>query len=182
MKAIATLCGATLIALSMAACNQAPPAAPDTHDADVKAISDLEAQWSKDYAARDAGKIAAYYADDAVLMTPGSEATSGKDAIASSMKEVFAKDPAFSLQFKTSKVDVAKSGDVGYSWGTYQLTMSNPAGKGTVNDHGSYVTVYRKAGRRIVESGGGHRDDRGAAARAKAQDLTPMWNAELCRG
>ncbi|MFZ0745911.1 MAG: SgcJ/EcaC family oxidoreductase [Terracidiphilus sp.] len=144
MKAIATLCGATLIALSMAACNQAPPAAPDTHDADVKAISDLEAQWSKDYAARDAGKIAAYYADDAVLMTPGSEATSGKDAIASSMKEVFAKDPAFSLQFKTSKVDVAKSGDVGYSWGTYQLTMSNPAGKGTVNDHGSYVTVYRK--------------------------------------
>jgi uncharacterized protein (TIGR02246 family) len=143
MKAIARFCGATLIVLSMAACNQAPPAAPDTHDADVKAISDVEAQWSKDYAAKDPDKIAAYYADDAVLMTPGSEATTGKDAIASSLKGM-TKDPAFSLQFKTSKVDVAKSGDVGYSWGTYQMTMSNPAGKGTLNDHGTYVTVYRK--------------------------------------
>lgn len=143
MKAIATLCGATLIALSMAACNQAAPPPPDTHDADVKAISDTEAQWSKDYALKDPDKIAAYYADDAVLMVPGMEATSGKDAIANSMKGML-KDPAFSLQFKASKVDVAKSGDVGYSWGTYQLTMSNPAGKGTMNDHGSYVTVYRK--------------------------------------
>lgn len=143
MKAIATFCGATLIAISVAACNQAPPAAPDTHDADVKAISDLEAQWSQDTAAKNIDKAVNNYADDAVLMTPGAEATSGKDAIASSMKAM-AKDPAFSLQFKTLKVDVAKSGDVGYSWGTYQMTMSNPAGKGTLNDHGSYVTIYRK--------------------------------------
>ena len=42
MKTLATLCGATVIQLSMAACNQAPPRAADTHDADVKAISDTE--------------------------------------------------------------------------------------------------------------------------------------------
>jgi uncharacterized protein (TIGR02246 family) len=143
MKAIVSFCGVALLALSMTACKEAPPVAPDTHDADVKAISDTEAQWSKDYAGKDSDKIAAYYADDAVLMTPGMEATSGKEAIAGSLKGMM-KDPAFSLQFKASKVDVAKSGDVGYSWGTYQMTMSNPAGKGTINDHGSYVTVYRK--------------------------------------
>ncbi len=113
MKAIATLCGATLIALSMAACNQAAPPAPDTHDADVKAISDTEAQWSADYASKAPNKIAAYYAEDAGLMAPGMEAASGKDAIAGFMKGM-AKDPAFSLQFKASKVEVAKSGDVGY--------------------------------------------------------------------
>ena len=65
----------------MAACKQAPPVAPDTHDADVKAISDTEAQWNKDYAAKDADKIAAHYADDAVLMIPGMAAMNGKDAI-----------------------------------------------------------------------------------------------------
>jgi len=143
MKAIATLCGATLIALSMAACNQAAPPAPDTHDADVKAISDTEAQWSTDYASKDPNKIAAYYADDAVLMTPGMEAASGKDAIAGFMKGM-ANDPAFSLQFKASKVEVAKSGDVGYSWGTYQLTATDSATHKVIHDHGSYVTVYRK--------------------------------------
>lgn len=44
MRAFAILCGTAVIALSVAACNQTPPAAPDTHDADVKAISDTGAQ------------------------------------------------------------------------------------------------------------------------------------------
>jgi hypothetical protein len=30
MKALVTLCGAAVLALGMAACNQTPPAAPDT--------------------------------------------------------------------------------------------------------------------------------------------------------
>lgn len=143
MKVLATLCSAGLIALMMTACNQTPPPAPDAHEADVKAISILEAQWSKATAANNVDQALTYYADDAVLIAPGMEAAQGKDAITAAMKGM-AKDPAFSLQFQTKDVDVAKSGDMGYSWGTYQLTVSNPAGKGTLTDHGSYVTVYRK--------------------------------------
>src|SRR5215469_3478135 len=84
MKSLALLCGAAAIGLAMAACNQAPPpaaAVPDTHDADVKAITDDETQWNSDWAAKDAGKILAHYSDDAVLMAPGMEAMKGKDAI-----------------------------------------------------------------------------------------------------
>jgi uncharacterized protein (TIGR02246 family) len=143
MKALATLCGTALIAFTMVACNQAPPPPPDTHDADVKAISDLEAQWSKDAASKDADKMAAYYADNAVLMVPGMEAARGKDAIRGAFKQLFA-DPAASLTFQASTVDVAKSGDLGYTQGTYQLTMTNPATHKVLNDHGSYVTDYRK--------------------------------------
>src|ERR1700740_1598187 len=66
MKSFATLRGAAAIALLLLACNQAPTPAPDTHDADVKAISDLEAQWNKDYAAKDGDKVAGYYATDAI--------------------------------------------------------------------------------------------------------------------
>jgi uncharacterized protein (TIGR02246 family) len=139
MKRFASLTGIAVIALMAAACNQ--PA--DTHDADVQAIKDAETQWNQDYVSKDADKIAAHYADDAVLMTPGSPATSGKEAIRSTLKGMLS-DPAVSLKFQASKVDVAKSGDLAYSQGSYTMTMTDPQTKQLINDHGSYVTAYRK--------------------------------------
>lgn len=144
MKALAALCGAAVVAFAISACNQAPPpAAPDTHDADVKAITDLEAQWSKAAQANDVEKGLTYYADDAVMMVPGMDAVQGKEAIGNSM-HAMTKDPAFSLAFQTTKADVSKSGDVGYTWGAYQMTATDPATHKALHDHGSYVTVYRK--------------------------------------
>jgi uncharacterized protein (TIGR02246 family) len=140
MKVLASLCGAVAIALMMAGCNQAPP---NTHDADVKAISNVEAQWNQDYAAKDPDKIAGHYADDSVLMVPGMAAVTGKDAIRDSLKQMVA-DPAMSLVFKASKVDVSRSGELGYTQGAYQLTVTDPVTHKVVNDHGSYVTTYRK--------------------------------------
>jgi uncharacterized protein (TIGR02246 family) len=144
MKAVATLCSTALVALMITACTPPPPPAPpDTHDADVKAINDLETQWNKDYVARDGDKIAGYYADDAVLMAPGMEALHGKDAIHNGAKQMVA-DPAFSLKFQADRVDVAKSGDVAYSQGSYQMAGTDPATHKVINDHGSYVTTYHK--------------------------------------
>lgn len=143
MKAIVTLCGISTLALVLTGCNAAPPPPPDTHDADVKAISDLETQWNKDWAAKDVDKIAANYADDAVLMTPGGDPMHGKDAIHNGLKQMVA-DPALALSFQASKVDVAKSGDIGYTQGSYKMAMTDPATKKVINDHGSYVTTYHK--------------------------------------
>ena len=143
MKGFATLCCATVIALSLAACNPAPTPAPDTHDADVKAITDTEVQTNQAWAAKDGDKIMAFYADDAILMTPGSEMVQGKDAIRGAMKGMLS-DTALSLTFQSSKVDVAKSGDLGYTAGTYKLTVTDPANKKPINDHGNYVTTFRK--------------------------------------
>jgi uncharacterized protein (TIGR02246 family) len=109
----------------------------------VKAISDTEAQWNQDWVAKDQEKLAAHYADDAVLMVPGMPAVSGKDAIREANKQM-ANDPAMSLIFKASKIDVAKSGELGYSQGSYKLTVTDPGTHKVVNDHGSYVTTYRK--------------------------------------
>jgi uncharacterized protein (TIGR02246 family) len=143
MKAFATLCTTSLIALSLAACNPAPTPAPDTHDADVKAITDTEVQTNQAWAAKDGDKIMAFYADDALLMTPGLEMVHGKDAIREAMKGMLS-DTALSLTFQSSKVDVAKSGDLGYTAGTYKLTVTDPATHKPINDHGTYVTTFRK--------------------------------------
>ena len=143
MKRLATLCSSTLIAFSLVACNPAPTPAPDTHDADVKAITDTEVQANQAWASKDADKIMAFYADDAVLMTPGAESVQGKDAIRNDLKQMLA-DPAVSLTFQSSKVDVAKSGDLGYTAGTYKLTVTDPATHKPITDHGNYVTTFRK--------------------------------------
>lgn len=120
-----------------------PPPPPETHVADVKALKDNEAQWNKDFEAKDADKLLAHYTDDAVLMSPGSPAASGKEAIRKVFKEM-AGDPALSLKFQASRVEVSKSGDVAYTQGPYSVTMTDPASKKVVNDKGSYVTVYKK--------------------------------------
>jgi uncharacterized protein (TIGR02246 family) len=143
MKALATLCSTAALALAITACNQASTPAPDTHDADVKAITDLEAQWNKDYAAKDGDKLAGYYANDAILVVPGTPSVSGKDAIVEDLKHMLA-DPALSLTFQPTRVDVAKSGDLAYTLGKYQLTVTDEATHKVINDHGSYVTAYRK--------------------------------------
>jgi uncharacterized protein (TIGR02246 family) len=130
----------------MTGCNQAPPAPaalPDTHDADVKAITDDEVQWNKDWAAKDADKIVSHYADDAVLMAPGAEAAKGKDAIKSGISGMVA-DKGLSLTFKGNRVDVAKSGDIAVLQGDYQMAFTDPATHKVMNDHGTYVTTYRK--------------------------------------
>jgi uncharacterized protein (TIGR02246 family) len=127
------------MALTLTACNQAP----DTHDADVVAIQADETQWNQDWAAKDQDKIVAHYADDAILIVPGSPSTSGKEAIRAGLKQMVA-DPAVSLKFQPTKVEVAKSGDVAYTQGTYTLTLTDHQTKQLINDHGSYVTTYRK--------------------------------------
>ena len=139
MKKAAFLAIVSGIALMTAACNQAP----DTHDADVQAIKTLETTWNQDYAGKSPDKLAAYYADDAVLMAPGMAPASGKDAIHTMIGQMIT-DPALSLKFQASKVDAAKSGDFAYSQGAYTMTMTDPNTKQVINDHGSYVTVYHK--------------------------------------
>ncbi len=132
------------LAVILAGCKQAPPPpAPDTHDADVKAIHDLEAAQLQAYAAKDLDKIAAIYADDASLFLPDAHVLSGIAAIKAAMKSQL-KDKNFSVTFASDRVDVAKSGDLGYSQGSLTYTMTNPKTKKVLMGKGKYVGVYKK--------------------------------------
>ena len=50
------------------ACTNSP--APDTREADVRAVRDVEAAWVKDIGTKDVEKFVAYYADDATVLMP----------------------------------------------------------------------------------------------------------------
>lgn len=137
-----SFCAVCVAAFAMMLATGCKPAA-NTHDADVQAIKGIETQWNQAYSDKDAEKLVGNYADDAVLMAPGGPAIVGKDAIRTALKQMVS-DPAMTLKFEASKVDTSSSGDMGYTQGSYTLTLTDPVSKQLINDHGSYVTVYHK--------------------------------------
>jgi len=138
MKRTTIFSVALLVTLALTGCNQL-----SSHDAAVKAIQDTETHLNHDYASRDVDKIMDHYADDAVMMVPGTPISNGKAAIREGVKPMAA-DPALALKFASTRVEVAKSGDLAWTQGTYTLTMTDPQSHQVINDHGSYVTTYSK--------------------------------------
>jgi uncharacterized protein (TIGR02246 family) len=132
--------------LLLTGCNSAPPA-PATPTVDISAeqgkIRDLETAWVAASAAKDLDKILSYYADDAILITPGAPAAKGKDAIRGAWKDMLA-DPKLKLAFSSERVAISTSGDMAAANGSYTLTVTNPKTKKALDDKGSYVTVYKK--------------------------------------
>ncbi len=130
---------AALLAISFtAACSnqtaQAPAPPPDTRKADEAAIRAASADWNKAAQARDLDKAASYYAEDAVFLVDKGALVKGKNSIPPT---------APVLTFTTSFVEVARSGDIGYEYGTAEFTTANKKGKPTV-EKGKYVTVWKK--------------------------------------
>jgi ketosteroid isomerase-like protein len=124
-----------------AACTPAVP--PDTRQASVQAVKDIEAAWAKDSALKDPGKFASYYSAGAVCLFPNSPPVTGQDNIKAAIAGMMA-DPNFALSFQGTQAEAAKGGELVYTVGTYSLTMSDPKDKKPVTDKGKYMTVYKK--------------------------------------
>ena len=107
-----------------------------------QALRDADAQWSKAAGAKDLDKTVSYYSDDAIVMPPNASAATTKEAIRTVWKDLLT-SPGVAISWKATKVEVAKSGDIGFVSGTYELTMNDASGK-PVNDRGKYVEVWEK--------------------------------------
>jgi len=109
------------------------------------ALHNVEARWVQEAAKKDYALAASHYADDGVLILPGAPPIKGKEALLEGWKTMVA-DPNFKLAFEASRVEVAKSGDMAVTSGSFTLTMTDAKTKQPVTDHGAYVTVYKKQG------------------------------------
>jgi ketosteroid isomerase-like protein len=108
----------------------------------AEAIKTADQQWLAVFAAKDLDKSVAFCAEDGAVLAPNSPIAQGHEAIRSSFAGFF-KLPGLKISWVTDKVEASKSGDLGYSSGTYEMSFKDPSGK-TVSDHGKYVTVWKK--------------------------------------
>jgi uncharacterized protein (TIGR02246 family) len=114
----------------------------DTRAADEAAIRAASQEWSNAASSRDLEKAVSFYAEDATYNPPGAPLAAGKDAIRKVWANVVA-IPGGNLRWVSSKVEVARSGDLAYDTGAYTLTKNDASGK-PVTATGKYVVVWKK--------------------------------------
>lgn len=136
------IAGGALCALVflVSGCSQQQP--PDTRAADETAIREAEAGWVKATAAKDVDAAISFLSEDAMEFAPGKPVISGREALRKSWLETMSA-PDTSLAWKPTRVEVARSGDLAISTGSYEYSMKDPKGK-LVQDRGKYVTVWKK--------------------------------------
>jgi ketosteroid isomerase-like protein len=105
-------------------------------------LRDLDAEWAEAAAAKDVEQTIAYYSDDAIVLPPNASTAATKEAVRNVWKEMFA-SPGLAITWKPTRVQLAKSGDMGWVSGTYEFTMSDASGK-PINDRGKYLEVWEK--------------------------------------
>lgn len=108
--------------------------------ADAKKLAALDDEWSKTAATHDGSKVAAYYADDAVVYPPNAPVANGK-AAATKLWSDFLKDPSTKLSWTTTHAEV--QGNFGYTSGTYEASFNGPDGRPT-HEAGKYLCVWKK--------------------------------------
>jgi ketosteroid isomerase-like protein len=135
LRALALLAGCIGLAASVLACSKPadnPPAAAEA------TIQRNEAAWLKAIGTRQLDATVSYYGDGAVLLAPNVPIAQTKEEIRRTWMQIFASIPAgATFSSETTKVEVARSGDLAYSTGTYAI--ANPA-----IDKGKFVDVWKK--------------------------------------
>jgi uncharacterized protein (TIGR02246 family) len=115
--------------------------APDTRPAEEKTLKELDAQWSKAAGAKDLDATVAFYADDAVVMPGDAPVAKTRQAIRDLWAPMMAQD--VSVSWQVNQTEVARSGDLGYARGVYQLVMKDAEGK-TTTERGKLLEVWKR--------------------------------------
>ena len=122
-----TKMGLTAVVLLLIAGSAVSIAQKSNPNDDEQAIRKLDKDWSAAAQSKDVDKTVSFYSDDASALPFNAPIATGKEAI----RQVWAhltSLPGFALTFGPTKIEVAKSGDLAYDVGTFEL-KSNDAQK-----------------------------------------------------
>ena len=104
-------------------------------------LLEADKNFAKAAAARGAEGFLSFFADDAAILPKNGPPITGKEKLAAAFRETWAQ-PGYSLQWTPLKAEMARSGDIGYTYGSYERKR-NVDGK-AVAETGKYVTVWRR--------------------------------------
>ena len=134
MKRLVSVCLLACALVDSAPLLAAGPGGDGLHTVDVA--------WTKAMLANDPAACAALYADDAVLVLPGSGAIKGKKAILEAytgwLKEVKVTEAV------VSDAQYRSAGDISSGWGTWKVTTVKKGGGAPVTEMGRWTAVAVK--------------------------------------
>ncbi|MGA8152033.1 MAG: DUF4440 domain-containing protein [Terriglobales bacterium] len=104
-------------------------------------LRQLEGEFMKAAAEKGSQGYMSYYAQDAVELPDGEVMLQGKESVSKTMGFLDQKDNH--LTWTPVGADMAASGDLGYTYGTYEFRSKDKEGKATVN-YGKYTSIWKK--------------------------------------
>jgi ketosteroid isomerase-like protein len=104
-------------------------------------LKQLEGEFMKAAAEKGSQGYLSYYAADSVEVPNGGPLLVGKAKIAPGMS--FLDDKNNRLQWTPVGADISSSGDLGYTYGTFEFHSKDKDGKPTV-DYGKYTSIWKK--------------------------------------
>jgi ketosteroid isomerase-like protein len=107
-------------------------------EAERRALMEVDAAFFASH--EDVDEFLTFMADDATFMPADAPLARG-DAIRATWEQLLAL-PGFDLEWSASSAHVAEAGDMGYTIGTYELTVEREGA--AVVTAGKYVTLWRK--------------------------------------
>jgi ketosteroid isomerase-like protein len=127
------------LSLVLVACKQgASPSAVD----EVAQLKARDASLQNALRARDLEAIMEYYAEDAIVMPAAAPMLKGKAAVREEWKHILG-IPDFETRSNLTGAEVARSGEIGYTMGTYLATMMGDDGK-PVTEPGKWLSIWKK--------------------------------------
>jgi ketosteroid isomerase-like protein len=140
MKSILFVLTATFLTLMIVVPNTHPFVSASPKDT-ADTLRQLEGEFMKAAAEHGSQGYMSYYADDAVEVPNGAPLIQGKANIAKTMGFLDQKDNH--LTWTPTGADISASGDLGYTYGTYEFRSKDKDGKPVV-DHGKYTSIWKK--------------------------------------
>ena len=109
--------------------------------ASAEMLKQLEGEFMKAAADKGSQGYMSYYADDAVEVPNGAALIRGRVEIAKGMG--FLDDKNNQLLWTPVGADISSSGDLGYTYGTFEFHSKDKDGKALV-DYGKYTSIWKK--------------------------------------
>jgi ketosteroid isomerase-like protein len=128
--------------ISQSSPSSSPPRRPSDIQPVEQLLRDLDAQWARAAAAKDVEQTIGFYSADAIVLPPNAMSAATREAVRNVWKDMLA-SPGLVINWQPTRVQLAKSGDMGWVSGTYELTMNGTSGK-PINDRGKYLEVWEK--------------------------------------
>ena len=139
MRAFGRFVSALTLPAFLGAC-QLPPADQSAPAAEAVLAADIA--WAEAFSSGDIDAAVAFVDSSGSILAPNTPIATGPEAVTALMEE-FHSTPGLTFRWKATGTGAARSGELGYSTGTYELTFTDPKGQ-PATDRGKYVTVWRK--------------------------------------